>query len=81
MRIEPMKAVKKARSFDQLGGYDKAYWWAKTPEERLGAARRLIEQAKAIYKANPANPALTNGDRILKLRSLRSADADERGRR
>ncbi|RYY07574.1 MAG: hypothetical protein EOO36_24540 [Cytophagaceae bacterium] len=42
------------------------YWWAKTPQERLAVAARLIAQARQLYAANSANPVLTYGERILK---------------
>lgn len=69
MNFRLMGMIRKATSPDEIPGYDKAYWWSKTPQERLDAALRLIRHAKTIYKANPANPPLTHGDRILKLRS------------
>ena len=49
--------------------YDKEYWHAKTPQERLDAALELILFTKKIYKANPNNPPLDNGGRILKSRT------------
>ena len=71
-----MGTIRKATSPDGIPGYDKAYWHAKTPLERLDAALKLIRQAKDIYRANPANPPLVNGNRIFKFRS-----ADERRKR
>ena len=64
-----MDTIRKTSSTNQIPGYDKAYWHAKTPQERLDAALKLILQAKAIYRANPANPPLERGDYVLKLRT------------
>lgn len=44
----------------------RAYWWRKTPQERLAAAAQLMAQARQVYAANPANPALAYGERVLK---------------
>lgn len=74
--IKHMGTIRKATSSDRIPGYDKAYWHAKTPQERLDAALKLIQQAKAIYRANPANPPLVDGNRVFKFRS-----ADERRKR
>lgn len=74
--INAMSTIRKATSPDEIPGYDKAYWHAKTPQERLDAALKLILHAKAIYRANPANPPLVDGNRVFKFRS-----ADERGKR
>ena len=71
-----MRTIRKATSPDEIPGYDKAYWYAKTPQERLDAALKLILHAKVIYRANPANPPVADGNRILKFRS-----ADERRKR
>lgn len=64
-----MKAVKKSNRFEDIPAYDKEYWRSKTPEERLEAARKLILYAKAIYKANPNNKPLDNGNRIFRSNS------------
>jgi hypothetical protein len=61
-----MSKIFKSSSRDDIPTYDKAYWWAKTPEERLEAALKLIQHAKEIYNSNPANPPLVNGNRIYK---------------
>lgn len=61
-----MSRIYKSSKFEDIPTYDKAYWWAKTPEERLRAAWKLIQHARAIYYANPNNPPLINGPRILK---------------
>ena len=71
-----MDTIQKATSSADIPGYNKAYWHAKTPQERLEAALRLILQAKAIYNANPANPPLVDGNFVLKLRT-----PAERGKR
>ncbi|RZK90698.1 MAG: hypothetical protein EOO62_34690 [Hymenobacter sp.] len=42
------------------------YWWAKTPQERLAAAAKLIAHSRQLYAANPANPPLAYGERVLK---------------
>ncbi|GAB2557173.1 hypothetical protein [Spirosoma areae] len=49
-----------------IGAPNRSYWWAKTPQERLAAALKLIRRAKAIYYANPKNPPLGNGRQVLK---------------
>ncbi|GAB3880889.1 hypothetical protein [Spirosoma agri] len=61
-----MTTIHKSSNFNDIPSYDQAYWWAKTPEERLAAALKLIQRAKAIYKSNPANPPLSNGGQVLK---------------
>lgn len=61
-----MSRIYKSTSFDDIPSYDKEYWWAKTPEERLEAALKLIRFAKSIYRSNPANPGSDNGTRIFK---------------
>lgn len=71
-----MGTIRKATSPDEIPSYDKTYWHAKTPQERLDAALELILRAKAIYNANPANPPLAHGNYLLKLRS-----PAERGKR
>ena len=59
-----MSVIRKSQNFNDIPSYDKEYWWAKTPQERLDAALKLIQFAKEIYKANPANKPLDNGTRI-----------------
>ncbi|GAA4396242.1 hypothetical protein GCM10023187_04120 [Nibrella viscosa] len=71
-----MSYIRKSATPSDIHQYDKEYWWSKTPQERLDAALELILYAKALYRANPNNPPLTDGNRILKLRS-----PAERGRR
>ncbi|MGM9511249.1 hypothetical protein ACS5NO_26160 [Larkinella sp. GY13] len=71
-----MRKISKARSREDIPSYDKMYWWSKTPEERLQAALKLIQHAKEIYRSNPANPPLANGNRIHK-----SNTPIERGKR
>ena len=44
----------------------RAYWWSLTPHQRLAAAARLMAEARQVYAANPANPPLAHGERILK---------------
>lgn len=61
-----MSIIRKSSNPDDIHVYDKAYWWAKTPQERLAAALKLIRRAKAIYYANPKNPPLGNGGQVLK---------------
>ena len=62
-------SIIKSQNPNDIPAYNKEYWHAKTPEERLDAALRLILFTKEIYKANPNNPALDNGRRILKSRT------------
>lgn len=61
-----MSIVRKSSNPADIPAYDKEYWWAKTPQERLSAALKLIRRAKAIYYANPKNPPLGNGGQVLK---------------
>lgn len=61
-----MNSIRKSSNPDELPAYDKEYWWAKTPQERLAAALKLIRRAKVIYYANPVNPPLGNGGQVLK---------------
>ncbi|MCX6216666.1 hypothetical protein [Spirosoma sp.] len=61
-----MSIIRKSSNINDIPAYDKEYWWAKTPQERLTAALRLIRRAKAIYYSNPANPPLGNGGQVLK---------------
>jgi hypothetical protein len=61
-----MSIIRKSSNFADIPAYDKEYWWAKTPQERLAAALKLIQRAKAIYYSNPANPPLGNGGQVLK---------------
>jgi hypothetical protein len=63
-----MKIIK-SQNPDNIPTYDKEYWHAKTPQERLEAALTLIQFTKTIYKANPNNLPLDNGRRILKSRT------------
>ena len=65
-----MSSIRKSSNPDEIHVYDKAYWWAKTPQERLAAALKLIQRAKAIYYANPKNPPLGNDGQILKSSTL-----------
>ena len=51
-----MNRVIKSSSFKDIPSYDKEYWWAKSPQERLDAALKLILHAREIYNANPHNP-------------------------
>ncbi len=37
-----MSIVRKSSNPDDIPAYDKEYWWAKTPQERLAAAFKLI---------------------------------------
>ncbi len=61
-----MSIIHKSSNPADIPAYDKAYWWAKTPQARLTAALKLIRRAKAIYYANPKNPPLGNGGQVLK---------------
>ncbi len=64
-----MKIIK-SQNPEAIPTYDREYWYAKTPQERLDAALALIKFTKAIYKANPANkPLAEDGGRILKSRT------------
>jgi hypothetical protein len=72
-----MAKILKTKVFQEVNNFDKVYWHSRTPQERLDAALELIQNAKAIYNANPLNPPLDkNGGQILKLRT-----PAERGRR
>lgn len=62
-------SIIKSQNAGDIPKYDREYWHPKTPEERLAAARKLILRTKAIYKANPKNPPLNYGGRILKSRT------------
>ena len=61
-----MSTIHKSSNPADIPKYDKEYWWAKTPQERLAAALKLIRRAKAIYYANPTNPPLGNGGQVFK---------------
>jgi hypothetical protein len=61
--------IYKSQNPNDIPKYDKLYWHSKTPQERLEAALKLILHAKAIYRANPKNPPLNYGTRILKSRT------------
>ena len=61
-----MSKIFKTSKIEDLPGYDKEYWWSKTPEERLEAALKLIRSAKEIYNANPENKPLGYGTRVYK---------------
>ncbi|GAB4025849.1 hypothetical protein [Spirosoma gilvum] len=61
-----MSTIRKSSNPEDIHIYDKEYWWAKTPQERLAAALKLIRRAKDIYYANPANPPLSHGRQVLK---------------
>jgi len=56
----------KSRNKADIDEAQRRYWWAKTPQERLAAVARLMAQVRQLYAANPANPALTYGERVLK---------------
>lgn len=56
----------KSQNKADVDAAQRRYWWAKTPQERLAAAAQLIAQARQLYAANPANPALTYGKRVFK---------------
>ncbi|GAB3640211.1 hypothetical protein [Spirosoma arcticum] len=72
-----MSRIHKSSTFTNIPAYDKEYWWAKTPQERLAAALKLIRRAKAIYYANPNNQPLGNGGQVIKS----STPIDQRKRR
>lgn len=61
-----MNRIIKSSSFEEIPTYDKAYWRAKSPQERLDAALKLILHAREIYKANLQNKSLDNGTRVYK---------------
>jgi hypothetical protein len=62
-----MTKILKTKVFQEVNNFDKAYWHSRTPQERLDAALELIQNAKAIYNANPLNPPLDkNGGQIIK---------------
>jgi hypothetical protein len=56
----------KSQSKADVDEAQRRHWWAKTPLERLAAAAQLIAQVRQLYAANPANPALTYGERVFK---------------
>ena len=60
-----MLIIKSQRKAD-IDQAQRAYWWRKTPLERLAAAARLMAEARQVYAANPANPPLADGNRVLK---------------
>jgi hypothetical protein len=61
-----MSRIRKSSTFTDIPAYDKEYWWAKTAQERLAAALKLIRRAKAIYYANLNNPPLGNRGQVIK---------------
>jgi len=61
-----MNRIIKSLSFEDIPSYDKEYWGAKSPRERLDAALKLILHAREIHKSNPINPPLANGTGIYK---------------
>jgi hypothetical protein len=63
-----MSKILKSNTFP-VRNHDKEYWHSLTPQQRLDAALILIQNARAIYEANPLNPPLTDGRQILKLRT------------
>ncbi|RYY13385.1 MAG: hypothetical protein EOO36_15925 [Cytophagaceae bacterium] len=58
--------VLKSRNKQDIDQAQRAYWWQKTPLERLAAAAQLMAEARRVYAANPANPPLAYGNRVLK---------------
>lgn len=64
--MKRVSTIHKSSNFNDIPSYDKAYWRAKTPQEQLAAALKLIQRAKAIYYLNPANPPLGNAGQVLK---------------
>ena len=62
-------SIIKSQNPNDIPAYNKEYWHAKTPVERLDAALKLILFTKKIYRANPNNLSLDNGRRILKSRT------------
>ena len=61
-----MQPVFKSPDKAAVEAQQRRYYWSLTPYERLALAVRLNRQAQAIYAANPANPPLAHGRRILK---------------
>ena len=61
-----MGIVLKSRDKAVIDEQQRRYYWGLTPQQRLALALRLNQQARAIYAANPANPALPHGRRVLK---------------
>ncbi len=62
--------IRKYKSWDEVPKNNLDYWLTKTPQERLEAARQLIEFARKLYSANPQNPrSQADGRRVLKFRS------------
>ena len=51
-------SIIKSQNPADIPQYNKEYWHAKTPEERLDAALKLTLFTKEIYEANPNNAAL-----------------------
>ena len=61
-----MQPVFKSPDKAAIEAQQRHYYWSLTPHERLALAVRLNRQARAIYAANPANPALPHRSKILK---------------
>lgn len=68
--------VIKSQNKADIDQAQREYWWRKTPQERLAAAARLMTEARQVYAANPANPPLAHGNRVLKS----AAPVPRRGR-
>ena len=62
----------------QIEARQRAYWWHKTPQERLAAAAELIRRGRLLYAANPKNPPLLPADGA---RALKAATPVRRGER
>jgi hypothetical protein len=49
---------------------DLEFWLQKTPEQRLQAAKKLIERAEEFYYSNPQNKPFYHEGRISKFHCL-----------
>ena len=60
--------VTKSRNKAETDQAQREYWWRKTPQERLEAARELIRHGRLLYAANSDNLPLfsADGTRVFK---------------
>lgn len=62
--------VKKYKSWQDVPTNDLEFWLQKTPEQRLQAAKILIERAEKFYYSNPKNKPLYHEGRISKFHPI-----------
>lgn len=62
--------IKKYKSWHDAPPNDLEFWLEKTPEQRLQAAKKLIERAEKFYYSNPKNKPLYHEGRISKFHRL-----------